>query len=1044
MGLERDILIDRLRRDLIGPDHDDELIGDRPSDCYLTGILWPKAQKLGQEENEKLGAGNTDDDNGGEQDEAPISISMRPCVAGVSFALAGPVSAIDVTIKGAYYALDAPNGPNDKNPAGWRRKPLNAVLSNIKCGDDRAVHHPVPGAPPGLELHVRSTPWHGTDARLVTVTLVNNAVPEVDDHDGVEAVTLFQTWFGIKTAGGSRFVPRPDYRPAFDAEDESAALLFRNAHEYAVGHTCSAEWTKTDAGDVIQIATDWLPTAEVAATSAGGHKVFEALGSEELRPLDAAWLADAEAPAIEAALHRLPMAYRDWIRQTSDRAGSLPEFRHREAAMRNLAECESVALRMENGIRAITADPRLTAAFRLANLAMSLQASWKKDPKPLVWRPFQLAFILLTAPSAITATDPDRETMDLLWFPTGGGKTEAYLGLVAFLAFARRLTGRDRESRVAAVMRYTLRLLTTQQFERAAALVMACEAIRRGSKRIKDDVKALGEAPFGIGLWVGGDASPNTVAEAANGLRNGDGNGTTPRQITRCPACAAALEWKAHYVQNKAIRIDARCINRKCMLYAGHTPLPIHTVDEDIYRARPTLLIGTVDKFAQVLRRKEAGRLFDVGGSAPPDLIIQDELHLISGPLGTVVGLYEAGIDRLFRNAESPPKVVGSTATIRRAAEQIRALFNRSLCQFPPPGIDADDSGFAVAQPATEKPGRLYLGVTTAGRSAKFTLQAVSGSLLQSGFAAFGDDATRDPYWTLVAYFNSLRELGGAYAMMLDDVPDSLKLYASRRGGEKERIIERPEELTSNRTQSEIRDMLASMEHKAGNDSAIDVLLASNMLSVGVDISRLGLMLVNGQPKGIAEYIQATSRVGRSRPGLVVVLLNNLKPRDRSRYETFRTWHATLYRDVETTSVTPFAPRARDRALHAALMLTARHIAPGLLERPILDDGNRPVVDALAAEIAARASKIDAEETEVPLELKRLVDLWASSGAATWWNDRDPRRSLLISAETAAAMKAHGEVPGSAIPTPNSMRNVEASVPFRIVPRLSELGNANG
>src|SRR6185369_8849737 len=167
----------------------------------------------------------------------------------------------------------------------------------------------------------------------------------------------------------------------------------------------------------------------------------------------------------------------------------------------------------------------------------------------------------------------------------------------------------------------------------------------------------------------------------------------------------------------------------------------------------------------------------------PPDLVIQDELHLISGPLGTIAGLYETAFDWLICREGKRPKVIGSTATIRRAAQQVLALFDRTSCQFPPPGIDHDDSGFAVREDDPDKPGRLYVGVTTAGRSAKFALQAVAGALMQSASeAAFPDPGQRDGYSTLLCYFNSLRELGGAIVQMLDDVPDSMDLYARRRG----------------------------------------------------------------------------------------------------------------------------------------------------------------------------------------------------------------------------------------------------------------------
>src|SRR5690606_32244183 len=202
------------------------------------------------------------------------------------------------------------------------------------------------------------------------------------------------------------------------------------------------------------------------------------------------------------------------------------------------------------------------------------------------------------------------------------------------------------------------------------------------------------------------------------------------------------------------------------------------------------LLIGTIDKFAQIVRRKEVNALFGLNGGTPPDLVLQDELHLISGPLGTIAGLYEVAIDRMFGSGGAHPKIIGSTATIRRASEQVSALFNRKTAQFPPPCLDATDSAFAIVD--QNAPGRLYAGITTAGRSAKFTLQPVAASLLQSAFGGTADDKSRDPYWTLVSYFNSLRELGGALVLMQDDVNDSLALLAERRGevGRRPELIE--------------------------------------------------------------------------------------------------------------------------------------------------------------------------------------------------------------------------------------------------------------
>ena len=442
-------------------------------------------------------------------------------------------------------------------------------------------------------------------------------------------------------------------------------------------------------------------------------------------------------------------------------------------------------------------------------------------------------------------------------------------------------------------MRYTLRLLTTQQFERAAAVIAACETIRR--ERVGDP-----GGPCSPGTVGREQRDPNLLDDARLALAQ-EGGGPTPAQLVRCPACGEDLDWMP---EERQISIQPRCPNTGCTLGGVGDRLPIYTVDDDLFAHKPTLVIATIDKIAQIVRWEAISDFFSISPRgdtllSPPDLIIQDELHLISGPLGTVAGLYEMAIDRLFTRDGHRPKIIGSTATIRRADEQVRALFDRSTCQFPPPGINAGDSGFAVIdidkpdQKYTATPGRCYAGVTTAGRSAKFILQAVAASLLQSA-SLIEDPVARDNYWTLVTYFNSLRELGGAVVLMHDDVRDSITNTA-RLFGEPARNVENVKELTSRRTQEEIRDMLVEMRLGADSVAALDAVLATNMVSVGVDIARLGIMLVHGQPKSTSEYIQATSRVGRGEvPGLIVSVLNNAKARDRSHYETFGTWHDTF------------------------------------------------------------------------------------------------------------------------------------------------------
>ena len=1056
----RDSLLDRLRCDLVGPYTADEVLTSRPSDVYLTGILWPREARMGAEEDERLGLSSGDDsetDGGGEEEEVSLVGLVRPCSAGVSFAARAATEGspgLDVTVRFATYepvVLDQSDAEKQESGGGarrrteWRRRAHDIPVDGVTLEDtSRFVDLEPHGAPAGVRLHIRTAPWSG--GTLATVTLLNQAEPDEDEgRGGIERLTLFQTRVEIRSRQGTVLVARPSRRAVLDDDDRSAALLYRNAHEFATGHTCSVEWEAGIASATADmVATSWIPTATVPGTSAAGHEVFDALrGDGPLKPLSARWLAIAAPDKLGDALHQLPAAYERWLEDREAEVASLPE-EFRDQAEKNIAICREVHDRMSGGATRIAEDAAMARAFRLANLAMDMQHGWDPEKSargPLAWRPFQLGFILLAAASVADREHPERRIMDLLWFPTGGGKTEAYLALIAFLAFYRRLSAGDDPDAgdgVAAIMRYTLRLLTTQQFTRAASVLLACEAIRRG--RIREagvPRRELGSTPFSIGLWVGGDAVPNRVSDAAAAL-GGAPDQPTPKQLVHCPACREPLTWE-HDEQANAIHV--RCENEDCLLCDPDTPLPVWTVDEDVYRMRPTLLIGTIDKFAQIVRRKEINGLFGLHAGTPPDLILQDELHLISGPLGTVAGLYEVAIDRMFAAKGARPKIIGSTATIRRASEQVAALFDRETAQFPPSCLNASDSAFAVVD--RDAPGRVYAGVTTAGRSAKFTLQGVAASLLQSAYGGTTDDAARDPYWTLVSYFNSLRELGGALVLMQDDVNDSLALLAQRRG-ETARQPEFIEELTSRRTQAEVRDMLDRLAIRAADQGALDVVLATNMLSVGVDIPRLGLMLVNGQPKGIAEYIQATSRVGRGDvPGLVVAVLNNAKARDRSHYESFPTWHETLYRDVEPTSVTPFASRARDRALHAVLVALVRHMAPGMIDRPALDDDAIDAAKNLIDDIVGRAAAIDPEEAAVRLELERCLDTWEFRAPRSYWT-RQVHSSLLQDAERAATLRAMGRMPGEAWPTLNNMRSVEAATRFRLAEWLRERTSRGG
>jgi hypothetical protein len=1046
MAETRSKVLNRLATDLVGPVRLSEVITDRPTDRYLTGILFPPRTPVGAEEDNDADTAEDGISEASAANDAVASANaVRPSTAGVSFALeigTSEIPAVDFQICcGVYVGVDAQvdGEKHGKGPITWQRIDKRAHLRDyiLVGGTPDPVDLSSKGIP-GLFLHIRTTPWNG--GLLVTAVLVNqNTLSPKPDRREIEEKSFFQVAMKIAPAADSELRPRPIRSIINDADSASAALIYRDADEYAVGHVCSAGWFEHD-GSIRSVRTTWIPTAIVPATSPDGHAVFQQLRSQgDSRPLEAIWLAEQDGTVLTDGLERLAVAYARWISEKETEWSSLPDA-FKDQGRFHLEQCILALERIRSGIRLLTDDADASLAFRLANRAMQLQKNWK-DGGELTWRPFQLAFCLLALRSTSEADDPDRETMDLIWFPTGGGKTEAYLLLTAFAITLRRLRNEPSVSGgVTVLMRYTLRLLTVQQYERAAALICACEVIRVAAGRYCDPVVAtrLTAGPqISLGLWVGEPSSPNRVDDAIEALSTGAAS--TPAQVRDCPCCRNQIHWgRAPHLH----QIWAVCKSDSCELAGSGDHLPIWTVDEDVYREMPSLLIGTADKFAQIVRNSSTGRLFGLGTpNRRPDLIIQDELHLISGPLGTMAGIYEVAVDALCTSAGKRPKVIGSTATIRRAEDQIRALFDRDTFQFPPLGLDHRDSGFAVAADPGIMPGRLFAGVTTAGRSAKFTLQAVTASLLQSSAAQGLSDDERDQYWTLVTYFNSLRELGGALVLMQDDTAKSAADFARRRVGEITRETFAVTELTSRVESSRIPAILKQLENRAGDPEAIDIVLASNMISVGVDVSRLGVMVVNGQPKGIAEYIQATSRVGRSTvPGLVVGVYNANKARDRSHFETFRTWHQTLYREVEATSVTPFAPRARDRALHAPLVAIARHHVKNLKYEPIDASGAAEALDRIVSYIVKRAESVDGEEAvAVRTYLEQRVKEWISRGKLPYYWSDFKDGTLMVSAETAAERTASGRSKAKAWPTPNSLRSVEASVEFILRNRLGDV-----
>jgi hypothetical protein len=659
----RDELVERLRLDLMGPTAPDEVIEDRPTDRYMTGILYPQETSISVEEDDELGVAGSDDEAAVEE-AVPLISTMKPSSAGISFSVEGAAPAVQARVRCGIYRLEG-GDKTDPNTRRWRRTALEATVPlALEPGvtEESLEGHGIAG----LKLYAQVSSAD-PGRRNVTVALVN-LQSRGETRTESEERTFFQIELEARPSPGTAFVARPSRKHAIDDDGRAAELIYRDAQEIATGHTCAAGWDTTD-GVVDAVRTAWLPSAVVPAVSPLGDKSFASITAST--KLDAEWLASAPVPALVAALRELVAAYQAWIEENRGRVSSLPQALQGQAAS-HLGECEQGVSRMLLSIQAVETQPTVRRAFQLSQRAMDVQRRWT-EKKPLTWRPFQLGFQLLVLAGLADRHHSDREVMDLLWFPTGGGKTEAYLALTAFTLFIRRLHAKapDDGAGVAVLMRYTLRLLTVQQFQRAAAMVLACEHLRRS-----DAEGGLGAAPLSIGLWVGNSATPGTIDDAITGK-----GGATHKQLTSCPCCKGPLDWD---FPKRLSRV--RCMGTDpCVLrFPKGEGLPVWTIDEDVYRETPSLLIGTVDKFAQIVRNQKSGSLFARGSSRmPPDLIVQDELHLISGPLGTVTGLYETAIDELCAQQGTRPKVIGSTATIRRARDQITALFARRAFQFP-------------------------------------------------------------------------------------------------------------------------------------------------------------------------------------------------------------------------------------------------------------------------------------------------------------------------------------------------------------------------
>lgn len=1055
----RENLVDILQRELLGPIHGpEETLPFSPRSQYLVGHIAPvklvgsatatpgdtdggdlvevRTDSDGVAEGRGVPAYAADDTEADSEDDdvedrAPKQGLMIPASMGLRFQVPADLEAFRVVASwGTYETVETDKVTTAGRPVReYQRTPVEETRS-VHLADLTPGQTVTVGLKESIVLRIDryDDPKYGRV--LVEIALCNDRETPMPIP---LSMWMFQTKLRVDAGGAEVFLPVQDVTeqdwPEHDEEVKRLNLQYRNRLEFAIGRTCSADWTlKSGSRRATAVETTWLPIGETPQTKA--RSVDDATLS-----MDA--LSSVTADDLRAGLAPLVDGYAAWLDAQEAEAAALPShlqetaevalWEAREAHKRLVAGLEHVAtdteaLRCFQFMNRVMRDQRIAsqvAATRAADAGLSIEAAQEivagRGPSAASWRPFQLAFILmqlgaLTDPAATIRSSEHQSKVELLFFPTGGGKTEAYLGLAAYTFAIRRRQGvvdsaagpLDGGDGIAVLMRYTLRLLTAQQFQRATALVCAAELARL------DDVETWGSEPFRIGLWVGTDVSPKRFEEADEQLKKaneGFGHRLTVLQIQRCPWCGTPITGAQVKADANHRRVFVHCGDElaRCPFSKGGVVsegLPVLTVDEEIYRLTPAFVIATVDKFARLAREGEAAALFgyvsrrcgrhgyvhadyapcqvglhpakdglpaatvaSVGRLRPPDLIIQDELHLITGALGTAVGLFEVAVETLSSwettdGAPVKPLIVASTATVRNAQEQVRGLYGRQVEIFPPQVLDVADTFFSQEVPIDDaNPGRRYIGVSAQGVRLSSAEIRVSEVLLSAGQLLLDKaGAAADPYMTLVGYFNATRELAGMARYVADDVQSRVNRPRKdsgfpRRWGTSFGLLN-VGELTSRIASSEIgqtldhlgleydpdydttaatlariADARAGKKPASRKNSPFDVVLATSMLQVGVDVQRLGLMLVVGQPKNTAEYIQASSRVGRdpsARPGLVVSLGNWARPRDLAHFEQFRHYHETFYAQVEALSVTPYSPTSLERGIDGLLVSAAR------------------------------------------------------------------------------------------------------------------------
>lgn len=1053
-------LLKYFRRDLEGPYEKEELLDENPRSSYITGMLAPAGfagkDDFDEESEQEIAVDTANDSNeytssfseeSEDRDAVSVTNFRLQSSIGLSFYVSSDVKEINAEVswgdysteKGTYTDSEGIEHEKQNYRRIDRKDSLRINIAEARKGREWPLSI-------DSNVHIYATCMDLCSGySLVTVYAVNRRPGKMSSVSSI----MFQAQLAVTSVNGEKIF-RAEAMCRGNQASKREDFYYCKRPIYAHGRGCAALWDTESIDGVSRIETSFIPEYEIPGVSSE----IEGFGRDFFSTRSMS-IAENREKAL-SSLEALADAYEKWIDTAlRDRPEMENEGFRENIGNPVISDCMKSLKRIRKGIEYLRSDETAFKAFCFMNLVIYMQNLIKgfsgnyKKGNPLkwseyrdknklkavfCWRPFQIAFILMNLKGISDPLDEDRENVDLLYFPTGGGKTEAYLGLMAYTIGDRRLRrnlvddGFERDGGVTVILRYTLRLLTTQQRDRILRMIIAAENIRSRNEEL------YGSEPISLGFWVGGQVTPNRFND--EDIPDSGIEKKILKQIPVCPFCGKPLS--AEYIfadmKRKEVRIYCSADKGYCMYShenEGENPpsIPIHMIDEEIYAKCPTVLLGTVDKFAQLPWRGEtdaifgrvdrkctrdgyvvnglkherhkkecgypASELISVKPFLPPELIIQDELHLITGPLGTIYGAYETMIDELSSydagGHRVRPKYISSTATIKNAGEQIKMLYGRErYSQFPPSGFEEGDSFFVNELSLDEYPFRKYIGISAPGSSMKTVLLRVYAIILQAAYDLLKTDEYKDyidPYYTLIGYFNSIRELGGTVRLLQDDIVKRIRRIKTRLGDPRERYIQYGNiEITSRMGTGEIPKLLQKLENSVGDKDCIDTALATNMIAVGLDVDRLGLMVVTGQPKQTSEYIQSTSRVGRKYPGLVATIYNPYRPRDFSHYENFMGYHAELNKYVEGTTATPFSERARDRVLCTLIITAIRLAYPEMIENNeagVIQSLDDEKIEAVKDSILKRLKIVKPEAiTAASDEIDEFIAFWKKRAKA--------------------------------------------------------------